>query len=274
MKTVRLRQWMRAGAIALLLASTSPAMAQDDKAPAPPFPGGFLKETRIVYPLRIGDWEAQGEHLYDQPGLGASVRYRHRAHADRWIDLYFYPAGVASPERLQADTQRLLDELQAAIGQPDYYSEGEFDAPRSFTIALARGEHGSDNDDSTIGGSAIQARSAGMHLSREGSAYHSALVLVVRDLYYVKGRYSVEADALSRDETRAQLEAFMTEAVRATHITSSGDCGTERVPGCIGTEPQNPVVPEGSREIRLEYRAPDGDVDSDRRLRSMRSALG
>lgn len=270
MKTVRLRQWMRAGAVALLLASALPAMAQDDKAPAPPpFLGGFLKETRIVYPLSIGDWEAQGEHLYDQPELGASVRYRHRGHADRWIDLYFYPAGVLPPERLQAETQRLLDELRAAIGQPDYYSEGDFDAPRMFTIALVQGDDDSDNDNSTI-----QARSAGMQLSRESSAYHSALVLLVRDLYYVKGRYSVEADALSRDETRAQLEAFMTEAVRATHITSSGDCGAGSVPGCIGAEPQNPVVPEGSREIRLEYRAPDSDVDSDRRLRSTRSALG
>jgi hypothetical protein len=194
------------------------------------------------------------------------VRYRHRGHADRWIDLYFYPAGMLPPDRLQSDTQRLLDELRAAIGQPDYYNEGEFDAPRPFTIAL---EQGDDNDNSTI-----QARSAGMRLSRESDAYHSALVLLVRGLYYVKGRYSVEADALSRDETRTQLEAFMTEAVRATRITSSGDCGTERVPGCVGAEPQNPVVPEGSREIRLEYRAPDGDIDSDRRLRSTRSALG
>lgn len=268
--TIQLRQWMWASAVALLLSvCTSPAMAQDDNAPAPPFLGGFLKETRIVYPLRIGDWEAQGEHLYDQPELGASVRYRHRGHADRWIDLYFYPAGVLPPERLQVDTQRLLDELRAAIGQPDYYSEGDFDAPRMFMIALAQGDHDSDD-----GNSAIQARSAGMRLARESSAYHSALVLLVRNLYYVKGRYSVDADALSRDETRAQLETFMTEAVHATDITSSGDCGTEPVAGCIGVEPQNPVVPEGSREIRLEYRAPDGDVDSDRRLRSMRSALG
>jgi hypothetical protein len=275
MKTILLRQWLRTVAIALLLlACASPAMAQDDKAPAPPFLGGFLKETRIVYPLRIGEWEAKGEHLYDQPELGASVRYRHRGHADRWIDLYFYPAGMLQPERLQVDTQRLLDELQAAIGQPGYYSEGDFDAPRTFTIALAQDDNDSDNDDATIDSGTIHARSAGMRLSREGSAYHSALVLLVHDLYYVKGRYSVEADALSRDETRTQLEAFMTEAVRATRITSSGDCGTKPVAGCIGAEPQNPVVPEGSREIRLEYRAPDGGIDSDRRLRSMRSALG
>lgn len=266
MKAILLWRWLRAGTVALLvLACASPAMAQDDKSPAPPFLGGFLKETRVVYPLRIGEWEAQGEHLYDQPELGASVRYRHSGHADRWIDLYFYPAGVLPPERLQADTQRLLDEMQAAIGQANYYSEGDFDAPRPFTIALAQGGDGN---------STIQARSAGMRLSRESSAYHSALVLLVRDLYYVKGRYSIEAEALSRDGTRTQLEAFMTEAVRATRITSSGDCGTEPVAGCIGIEPQNPVVPEGSREIRLEYHAPDRDVDSDRRLRRMRSALG
>ena len=78
-----------------------------------------------------------------------------------------------------------------------------------------------------------------------------------------------------RDETRAQLEAFMTEAVRATRITSSGDCGTERVPGCVGTEPQNPVVPEGSREIRLEYRAPAQDGTAPlRRAGSPRTQTG
>ena len=27
--------------------------------------------------------------------------------------------------------------------------------------------------------------------------------------------------------------------------------------GCDGPQPQNPVVPEGKREIRLEYRAPE-----------------
>jgi hypothetical protein len=80
-------------ALSLLLASPAAQAAIADS-PAPedvrtPFLGGFLKETRVLYPLRIGDWEAQGEHLYEQQELGASVRYVHQGDKDRWIDLYF-----------------------------------------------------------------------------------------------------------------------------------------------------------------------------------------
>lgn len=284
-----------------------------------PFLGGFLKETRIVYPLRVGDWEAQGEHLYDQPELGASVRYQHGKHGDRWIDLYFYPAGMLPPERVDTDAQRTLDELRGLVGQPGSYEEGDFDALRTFVIPR-------DGDDP------IPARSAGMRLVRDGEARHSALVLLVHDLYYVKGRYSVDEDALTRDDTRVQLEGFMADIVRASRIASSGACwrplpiersaslprdqavatisgedgeaiamlvqdrvlaldpegpaahammmtgmalSRRAVPGCVGAEPENPSVPEGSREIRLEYRAPDGGRgDPGRRLRGARSAVG
>ena len=63
----------------LLLASIGGAVAADavtreQADAAPPFLGGFLKETRILYPLRHDGWEAQGEHLYDVQALGASVR--------------------------------------------------------------------------------------------------------------------------------------------------------------------------------------------------------
>lgn len=284
-----------------------------------PFLGGFLKETRIVYPLRVGDWEAQGEHLYDQPELGASVRYQHGKHGDRWIDLYFYPAGMLPAERLDTDAQHTLDELRSLIGQPNSYQEGDFDALRAFEIPR-------DGEDP------IPARSAGMRLVRDGDARHSAMVLLVHDLYYVKGRYSVDEGALTREATRRQLEGFMIDVVRASRIASSGACWQplpiERsvslpkdeaiatisgehgeavavlmqgrvlaldpegsaaqammmtgmalwdriVPGCTGAEPENPVVPEGSREIRLEYRAPDGGRgDPGRRLRGARSAQG
>ena len=99
------------GGLALLaLASLAPAAAGDGEASAP-FLGGFLKETRIVYPLQVGEWEAVGERLYDAAELGASVRYRSGTDLDRWIDVYFYPVGVVPDSYLRQAAQASLQEL-------------------------------------------------------------------------------------------------------------------------------------------------------------------
>ena len=99
--------------LATLFASAPAAAAAADTQAERPFLGGFLQESRILYPLTIGPWVARDEHLYEQAEAGASVRYQHGDLRDRWIDVYFYPAGVVPDER---DTSAsLLARADAAL---------------------------------------------------------------------------------------------------------------------------------------------------------------
>ncbi|MGY0610990.1 hypothetical protein [Luteimonas sp. A501] len=187
--------------------------AQDD-APEP-FLGGFLKETRVVYPLEVDGWRARDEKLYDAAELGASVRYQSGERLDRWIDIYFYPVGVVQPSHLDQAALRTLQEISTASG----YREVEAGALRSFDVELER-------DGESTG---IPARSADMRLMRDEGAYHSAMVLLVDRMYYVKGRYSVAAAAMARDEVRSMLEVFVAAMLRDTYIGSTGSCGSPLV---------------------------------------------
>lgn len=180
-----------------------------DDAPEP-FLGGFLKETRVVYPLEVDGWRAQGEKLYDAAELGASVRYQSGERLDRWIDIYFYPVGVVQASHLDQAAQLTLQEISTASG----YREVEAGALRSFEVALE-----SDGESTSI-----PARSADMRLVRDEGAFHSAMVLLVDRMYFVKGRYSVAAQAMARDEVRAMLEAFVAAMLRDTYIGSTGGC--------------------------------------------------
>lgn len=175
-----------------------------------PFLGGFLKETRVIYPLRIAGWEAQGEHLYEVQELGASVRYRHSRDEDRWMDLYFYPAGLLPQAQLTKAVEATLDEIRFSPG----YSAAEIAAaaPVVFTLGTGRQKR------------KITAYSASMRLVRDGKAYHSAMVMLVNDLYFIKGRFSVEEKSLSRRGAQKQLERFMATLVRESTLRSTGDC--------------------------------------------------
>lgn len=286
-----------------------------------PFLGGFLEETRIVYPLRVGEWNAIGEHLYDEPALGASVRYQAGDRMDRWIDVYFYPVGVVPGSHLDQAARATLEEIAMGIGRPGGYLEVDAGELKRFQV-----EPGGEAP-------AIPARSADLRLRREQGEYHSAMALLIDRLYYVKARYSVDAAAMERAAVRTALEEFLSALVGGTYIGSTGRCWTpaaiealppdaeapaearmsvesggaagawlvgDRVlarepdgdaaqalallamamdgrlyPGCIGPDPHNPDVPEGRREIRLEYRAPgDGRHGPGSRLLPARSALG
>ncbi|HEX7803330.1 MAG TPA: hypothetical protein VF471_11315 [Pseudoxanthomonas sp.] len=204
--------------VLLLLALAAPlAQAQAPSTPdaasaqaEPAFLGGFLKETRVIYPLRIGDWQAQGEHLYEQQELGASVRYMHNRDKDRWMDLYFYPSGILTDEQLAEAMENTLEGLRLSAG----YSAADIDPVKPIVFAQGRGAQKQK----------ITAYTTSMRLMREGQTYHSAMVMLVSDLYFIKGRFSVEEKSLSRRETQKQLEKFVAAAVRESTLHSTGDC--------------------------------------------------
>ncbi|HEY4529908.1 MAG TPA: hypothetical protein VIG97_06225 [Luteimonas sp.] len=294
--------------LAAVLLLALPAVAQE---PAPtgrraadgPFLGGFLKETRIVYPLRIGEWDAVGEQRYDAPEAGVSVRYQAGGDTSRWVDVYFYPVGVVPRSQLDRAARGVVADVAAAVG-PGGYLEVDPGPVRAFRVARRQG----DPDP-------LPARSADMRLVREEGAYNSAMALVIDRLYHVKARHSVEEARMERAGVRGALEAFVVELVARTYIGSTGSCWSPvpvealpagapapadarlalegdgegngawladgRVfahdpegpvaralallgmgmegrlyPGCVGAEPHNPDVPEGHRELRLEYHMP------------------
>ena len=288
-----------------------------------PFLGGFLKETRIVYPLELGPWKAVGEHLYEQQEFGVSVRYAHGNDVDRWIDLYFYPAGVLSDEQFKdaAESERkLILQMQE---QPGGYESIDMGGLQRFFIASP--EEGEKKHH--VMGYAID-----MSYVHGGETKNSAMTLLLDRLYFVKGRFSIAEDRMSRRKARQLLKNFVGELAPRLTIVSSGECWMplpidkldgadpradalsvrsasdkdteflvgDRVlardpespgakalmilgmamqgrlfPGCGSAEPVNPSVPEGMREIRLEFRAP-AETDSDplRRMRSPRSGVG
>jgi hypothetical protein len=203
-------------ALVLLLAIAAPvtmAQAAADASSAQaesPFLGGFLKETRVIYPLRVADWQAQGEHLYEQQELGASVRYLHNRDKDRWMDLYFYPAGVVTNEQLAETMRSTLEGLRLAAG----YSDSDIDPVAAVVFTQGNGAQKRK----------LTAYSSSMRLVREGQTYHSAMVMLVSDLYFIKGRFSVEEKSLSRRATEKQLKKFVAAVVRDSTLRSTGDC--------------------------------------------------
>lgn len=270
MKPMKDRRRLEALALGLLAAFAVAGVAASDAAPAGgaepqeggaapqvPFLGGFLEETRIVYPLRVGDWEAQGEHLYDDPALGASVRYRSGDHTDRWIDVYFYPVGVVPRTHLDQAAQGTQQEIESGLGRPGGYLEVDMGGLHRFQVETeGRGEP-------------IPARSADMRLRLEQGEFHSAMALLIDRMYYVKGRYSLDAALMDRAGVRAGLQDFMSELVRGTYIGSTGHCWSpapieKLAPGA--EEPADAALTVGSAEDgawlvdgRVLAREPEGD---------------
>lgn len=321
-----LRRLPWCGLLLAALACADQPDARTEAAPdaeAIPFLGGFLTDSRILYPLRIGDWQAQGEHRFEMAEMGASVRYKDTARADRWLDVYFYPAGMLPQGRLRKDVEQTVKEIAGVAQRPGGYDRIDIEPIQDFTISIGKGKDRQD----------IEAYSASMRFEARGKTYHSALVMLVKDLYYIKARMSVDADTMKQDKVRRMLEERIGELVRNTSLFSTGACwnpppivarasldakaegalasnsrdGTltavafaDRIeatdaeapearvlqflaasmtgrwaPGCLPPDDLTPPVPEGMRELRFEYRAPNEDSDGTTpRLRGKRTDVG
>lgn len=204
-------QWL------LLIAGTLPSLAARAAEPDTPFLGGHFTESRALYPLRVGDWQAMGEHRYEEPELGVSVRYQNLRQPDRWMDLYLYPGGVMfDPHFAQAFAQTVEEVSMAARQrQADAFEAGE---QRSFKIAPAPG-------DEILGDMAVKARSFGLDSATDGKRHHSALAMTLRDQYLLKVRYSVRADGKdTREQVQRQAEAFLSGFAASVKVLSTGAC--------------------------------------------------
>ena len=175
-----------------------------------PFLGGFLQDSRILYPLKIGEWIARDEHMYERAELGASVRYQHGDTRDRWIDVYFYPAGIVPDESVRAMAQETVDGIRALPGNSGLPAGG---------LETSRIEFGDDKDrrHATV-------YSSGFVLARDGKRYASAMTLLAKDLYYIKGRYSGDAAVHTPEALHAELKDFTARLVRESRLYSTGEC--------------------------------------------------
>ncbi len=182
-----------------------------------PFLGGFLNETRIVYPLKLGAWQAQGEHLFDVPEMGVSVRYQNDKFADRWIDVYFYAAGQLPADAFERAARKTASEIETVSLQASGRSGFEMGPLNAFTIVI-------DKDSEIEELKSVPARSVALSFRKEDVAFSSSMAMAVHDLYFIKVRYSVEEHASTRGVARKQVEDFLGDIVRSTKIVSTGDC--------------------------------------------------
>lgn len=218
-----------------------------------PFLGGFLRETRILYPLEVAGWTAGGEKIYDEQQDGVSVRFV-RDRDEGWIDVYFYPAGVIDRDEFARAAEAERESIRQVRSQSD-------DQPPDLSVLRVL-------DMPATGGAAAAnlpayALDALLHL-REGT-YHSAMTLMLDRMYFVKGRMSRPAEFTPRGALGGELESFMRALASRLTILSTGQCwdapiGSGKfgrdVPGCAGRDPLEPDVEAGMREIRIEYRPP------------------
>lgn len=210
-------RWLLAVAVACptaaLAADAGDALASADnsQSPAMPLLGGYLRESRVVYPLRLGKWQAVDEHRFDRQEFGVSVRYAQSKRADRWIDVYFYPTGALSDDEFERVADEERDALAQVGRQSGGYEDMELGPMRSF--AYARGK-----------GGASSGRSLDLAFTSQGERKSSAMTLQMDRMYIVKGRYSVPAKAASREQARASLEDFMSDLSRRLTVVSTGHC--------------------------------------------------
>ncbi|KGM52566.1 hypothetical protein N792_05745 [Lysobacter concretionis Ko07 = DSM 16239] len=193
------------------------ASDQPDQAmPRVPFLGGFLQESRIVYPLQVGQWEAMGEKRYDHPELGVSVRYAQSGNSDGWIDVYFYPAGVLSDEQLEAVARSELDGIRNAAVQRGLAEPmiGEL-----LSVALTVSQ---EPDAEPVKGHVV-----GLVFTQDGQRIPSAMAIVLDRLYFIKGRYSVKGALMEEAGVRLQLQEFFADLVPQLRIVSRGACWSE-----------------------------------------------
>jgi len=249
----------------------SPAKGDQPESAPLPFLGGFLTETRILYPLRVDTWESRNEHRYEQAEYGASVRYKDTAHEERWLDVYFYPVGLVPPENARSEMESTLRNIASLAGTQDAYERVGLGATHAFRIPV----------DPNNAGSSLKAYSGELAFTGKGQEYSSAIVVLVKDMYYIKGRLSLPADSLSPQATRELLETFIAGLVRQSFLISTGRCwgaqtdgAPASIPGCAAPEQMTPNVPAEQRELRFEYPPPsDRNDGSTPRLRSSRRGL-
>lgn len=204
--------------------------------------GGYLQQSRVLYPLHVGGWEALGEHRYEQAELGVSVRYQNAALGGRWMDLYFYPGAPSVDQGFSQAVDQTIAEIESVVRQRD---------GTAFVPGMVRTFPIPDPAAAYLGEHAVKARSYAFDTAMEGAPHRSSMAMSARNLYFVKVRYSVPADAQTTEQARTEAEAFLAAFMAAVRISNTGACFHPL---------KAAAMPEERDESRLLASADDGTV--------------
>lgn len=206
----RARTWSRQLLLLASLMGSAASAAEPVRPATPSFLGGFITESRVLYPLRIGDWQAESERRYDDPADGVSIRYKDPGHAERWMDVFFYPGGTLSEEQVREVARGTLRELESlpVIANSNYT---RVQSGKLHSLKLA-------------GDPPRKAYSAALQMDSAGVSRRSGLGLMLKDLYLVKIRYSAPAADLRASTMQRQLHALLQALDTRSSVTSAGDC--------------------------------------------------
>ena len=205
------------------------------------FLGGVLAESRVLYPLQVGSWVAESEHRYPEQRLGVSVRYVDNR-KQRWIDLYFYPAGLQTAQSLAVVAGSERDGIAAAARQ----AGREVSLGTLEPVELARAAHASGG---VAPGTGTQAWRLGLAYPGERKA--SAMLLFAHGLYLVKARASAAQPSSIDDE----LQLFMQSVAQQLRIVNTGGCWLPARTGIVDALPDT-----AHDSVLASYRDPGRDV--------------
>lgn len=239
--------------------NSTETMTLGDDGVSPPFLGGFLRESHVVYPLKVPTgWVMQSEHRYDELQSGVSVRFQREGDASGWMDVYFYPIGAINQQDLdtlaKAEREQLITAWRDVSAGEPLTALDTFSVPLKSAMSVPAGRQPRPE--------AITAYTADFTYTHRdnGKRYHSVLVFMVDRLYAIKLRYSADADTLSRKQVRQEAGRFARSLLPQVDITSTGRCGSpdmaingQMADGCVGQDPIQPAVSDGRRELRFEY---------------------
>lgn len=178
-----------------------------------PFLGGFLQESRVVYPLQLGQWQAGAEQRYTEQEEGASINYRDPAQPGALLSVYFYPAGQLAPGQLQQVARQTLDDIVGLAGNPQTRYRTVEAAPLQRIVLP-----GTDDEEPA------EAWLATMRITSATRTYDSVLAMLVKDLYFIKLRLSTGGGTARPAALRDGMERLLRELDERTRIVSTGEC--------------------------------------------------
>lgn len=194
------RGWCRR--LLLLVCALVASVAAPAAETMPPLLGGLLTQSRVLYPLQVGRWQAADEQRYTPQAAGVSVRYYDNRKGP-WLDVYVYAVGPLDADGLA----RIAQDEREGIGQA--------------AVAAGRAvELG------TLSPVALDARADAWQLDLRypDDRTASAMVLFAQQLYLVKIRASASGTGMSTDHLLGQVREFAAGLAARLRIAHTGGC--------------------------------------------------